>query len=138
MHGSATMALSYQVTCSDNYYGADCSVFCEPQNNTDGHYTCNSATGAIECLPGYTNVTSNCVHVINSNMPSTHTTDSNMPSTHTTDSSMPSTHTTDNSMPSLISTYTTDNSVTSTHSSTTVTSTYITNNSMPSLTQVYV
>ena len=30
------MGLSYQVTCSDNYYGADCSVFCEPQNGTDG------------------------------------------------------------------------------------------------------
>lgn len=60
IHGAVTMELSYRVACGLSHYGMDCSVFCEPRNDTTGHYTCNKITGAIECLPGFTDVSSNC------------------------------------------------------------------------------
>ena len=57
----ATINLSYKLVCANNnYYGVDCFVFCEPQDNDTGHYTCNPITGAKECLPGFVNPSTNC------------------------------------------------------------------------------
>ena len=61
-NGVATINLSYKLVCANNnYYGVDCSVFCEPQDNDTGHYTCNPITGAKECLPGFVNPSTNCI-----------------------------------------------------------------------------
>ena len=55
IHGIASLTLEYSLECiQDNYYGQDCTVFCEPQDsNTNGHYTCDRLTGSKVCLPGY-------------------------------------------------------------------------------------
>jgi hypothetical protein len=65
VHGSVMMAISYRVTCSSDHYGSDCSIYCRPHNDSNnGHYTCNNITGDKECLPGYTDPTSNCIQSI--------------------------------------------------------------------------
>ena len=38
--------MSFRVQCSENYYGPNCTTFCEPM---EGLYTCNSE-GRIVCL----------------------------------------------------------------------------------------
>lgn len=61
VHGVASMGVSYLLTCvQPNYYGQNCDVFCLPKDNENGHYSCNTATGAKECLAGYYNPDSNC------------------------------------------------------------------------------
>ena len=52
--------LSFRLTCSANFYGDNCETFCTPRNNSEGHFTCNSVTGQVECLPGYRDSSTNC------------------------------------------------------------------------------
>ena len=56
--------LSFSVKCSENYYGPECLTFCEPRNDTLGHFTCNQ-DGSIQCLPNYfaTNCTEFCIPI---------------------------------------------------------------------------
>ena len=50
----ATLQLSFRVMCSQNFYGSDCTVFCQPQSSDAlGHFTCNSAGERI-CSNEYT------------------------------------------------------------------------------------
>ena len=60
IHNLATLSLSHSLVCSQNYYGDNCSTYCIPQNDTDGHYDCNELTGEKVCLSGYLNPDSNC------------------------------------------------------------------------------
>ena len=46
--------------CIDGFYGPKCERFCEPTNSSSGHHTCDDF-GYTECLPGYTDNTTNCV-----------------------------------------------------------------------------
>ena len=46
--------------CIDGFYGPECEKVCEPTNSSSGHYTCDDF-GYTECLPGYTDNTTNCV-----------------------------------------------------------------------------
>jgi len=47
------LTLRYKLYCDTNYYSSDCSVYCIARNdNTNGHYTCDPATGNIICRPG--------------------------------------------------------------------------------------
>ena len=56
-----SLVLSYILLCRVNYYGSDCSVLCIPYNDdTNGHYTCNSTTGARICRDGWQNVDNYC------------------------------------------------------------------------------
>ena len=61
--------MSFRVQCSENYYGSNCTTFCEPQ---DGVYTCDSdervvclqinrdsATNCATCLTGW-DIEANC------------------------------------------------------------------------------
>ncbi len=48
------------VSCKEGYFGPDCGTPCTPRDNSTGHFTCN-VNGAIVCLPGYQNTTTNCV-----------------------------------------------------------------------------
>ena len=48
-------------TCAPDYYPAGiCNTFCQPRNDSLGHYTCDSF-GRRVCLPGYTDSDTNCV-----------------------------------------------------------------------------
>ena len=51
----------FRVMCQQNYYRADCTIFCEDQNDdVNGYYTCNS-DGSIQCREGFRNPSSNCI-----------------------------------------------------------------------------
>ena len=52
--------LSYRLSCIENYYGGDCSVFCEARDDDSGHYTCD-AQGNIVCNDGYQGTDTNCI-----------------------------------------------------------------------------
>lgn len=62
--GSAMIVLSFRLTCTDNFYGDNCEVFCLGRDDDSGHYFCNPITGAIECLPGFRDPSRGCtVHM---------------------------------------------------------------------------
>jgi len=44
---------AFRVVCDVNYYGAGCSHYCRPRNDTHGHWTCAPDTGQKRCLPGW-------------------------------------------------------------------------------------
>lgn len=49
-------------SCIPNYVLPDCSkLYCVPQDNATGHYTCDKKTGEKNCLDGWMNVTSDCI-----------------------------------------------------------------------------
>ena len=51
----------FRVMCQQDYYGADCSIFCVAQNDdVNGYYTCNRRDGSIQCLEGFENPNNNC------------------------------------------------------------------------------
>ena len=48
-------------TCMQNYFPPNvCDTFCVPQDNDQGHFSCNRTTGQRSCLPGFTDVDTNC------------------------------------------------------------------------------
>ena len=56
VHNRVSIVLSYSLSCVQNYYGSDCSVYCVPTDR----YTCNATTGAKICRKNWQNVTNNC------------------------------------------------------------------------------
>jgi len=48
------LTAAVQVTCNGDYHGPLCDRYCVARDNCTGHYTCNQASGAAECLPGWT------------------------------------------------------------------------------------
>ena len=58
---TAMLTLSFQVTCESDYYGLDCNTFCQAQNNSEGHFSCDSSNGNLICLPGYQNALTHCI-----------------------------------------------------------------------------
>ena len=61
-YNRATVSAEFRVDCSVNYYGTDCSTYCVPTDNSQGHYICNSNGGKV-CLSGWTNISGgqNCL-----------------------------------------------------------------------------
>ena len=56
-----SVRLRYRIDCQPNYYGRNCAKFCTAQNDdVNGHYTCNSADGSIQCRDGYENPSNYC------------------------------------------------------------------------------
>ena len=49
---AATIIYKIRVICDPNYYGNRCTKFCQPRNDSFGHYTCNES-GNKDCLPGW-------------------------------------------------------------------------------------
>ena len=48
------------VTCAQDYFPQNiCNVFCQPQDDATGHFTCDS-NGNKVCLPGYTDPGTDC------------------------------------------------------------------------------
>ena len=59
-YGVVLLVLSYSVTCTQNYYGPDCSTYCVPSDNSMGHYNCDPSNGSKICLQGYQNPENDC------------------------------------------------------------------------------
>ena len=56
-----SVRLRYRIDCQPNFYGRNCATFCVAQNDdVNGHYTCNSADGSIQCRDGFENPSNNC------------------------------------------------------------------------------
>ena len=55
--------LRFRVTCSENFYGPNCTTFCIPMDTVQGHYTCDQ-DGEIVCNAGYTNTSTNCMECL--------------------------------------------------------------------------
>lgn len=52
---NVTFLVSFNLTCTFNYYGEQCSTYCKPANDSkNGHYTCDSEGNQI-CFEGYKN-----------------------------------------------------------------------------------
>ena len=51
--------LSFQVTCTENFFGSDCATFCVERDDELGHFTCDKE-GNIVCREGYGNPSINC------------------------------------------------------------------------------
>jgi hypothetical protein len=47
--------------CTTNYYTQNCNVRCVPQDNCEGHYTCNQLTGKKICNYGFYDPETSCV-----------------------------------------------------------------------------
>ena len=62
-NGLSTIELSFRVTCSENFFGPNCTTFCVPMDSVQGHYTCDQ-DGGIVCNAGYTNTSTNCVECL--------------------------------------------------------------------------
>ena len=56
----AVLIMGYSLTCTQNYYGPDCSTYCVPSDNSMGHYECDTSSGNKICLPGYQNPENDC------------------------------------------------------------------------------
>ena len=59
-NGTVSLTLSYTLQCMSNYYGGNCTKYCIPQDDDNGHYTCDSETGEIVCRDGWQNTDTNC------------------------------------------------------------------------------
>lgn len=55
----STLSYKYRVLCGANYYGRNCTIYCQARNDYHGHYGCDG-DGRIYCLSGWTNVKSYC------------------------------------------------------------------------------
>ncbi|XP_025107579.1 fibropellin-1-like [Pomacea canaliculata] len=55
--GSYQFLFQFRSYCSPNFYTSACDVYCLAQDSSSGHYTCNQATGAKVCMPGWTGET---------------------------------------------------------------------------------
>ena len=57
--------VSYEVAmvCTENYFGSDCTTFCEERDDEQGHYTCGNE-GNIVCRDSYTDTSTNCTECI--------------------------------------------------------------------------
>ena len=62
------LQFEYQLQCAQNYYGPNCSTQCIPQDDSYGHYDCDSE-GNRYCLPGYTGEESNCTTAVGRTIP---------------------------------------------------------------------
>lgn len=58
-----TLILSYHLMCTESYFGGNCSVFCEPRDDQQGHYRCDRL-GSRVCLEGYRDSSTNCTECV--------------------------------------------------------------------------
>ncbi|XP_038077194.1 protein jagged-1-like [Patiria miniata] len=55
----ADFTFQVRIYCNTNYFTPDCSVYCIPTDNQNGHYTCDSTTGDKICQDGWEGVDCN-------------------------------------------------------------------------------
>ena len=59
-HGNGRIELSFRVQCEASFFGQNCTTFCQPTDDSTGHYTCGP-NGEIVCLQGWQGATTNCL-----------------------------------------------------------------------------
>ena len=59
-HGNGVIHLSFRVRCAASFFLDDCSHFCQPTNDSSGHYTCG-VNGELICLEGWQDTATNCL-----------------------------------------------------------------------------
>ena len=55
----SSMAFGYRILCARDYYGPNCTIYCNARDDSHGHYGCNSH-GDKYCLTGWTNINNYC------------------------------------------------------------------------------
>ena len=55
--------MSFELECSEDYYGSDCGAYCAPRDDNFGHFSCDR-NGNIVCLSGFSNTATNCTECI--------------------------------------------------------------------------
>ena len=55
----STFVYKYRVVCAPNYYGLNCTIFCNPRNDSHGHYGCD-VNGNKYCLNGWSGISGYC------------------------------------------------------------------------------
>ena len=58
IHNISQLAMSFQVNCSENYYGSNCTTFCEAK---EGVYNCDS-NGNIICVENNRDSSTMCIN----------------------------------------------------------------------------
>lgn len=59
-NNNVRLTMSFRIVCEQNYYGGNCTVYCEAQDdNETGHYLCNR-DGSFQCLEGFENPENHC------------------------------------------------------------------------------
>ncbi|CAH1782993.1 unnamed protein product [Owenia fusiformis] len=53
MQRRVKLDIEVSVYCDYNYYGSDCSVYCQAQDDYYGHYTCDPDSGSKICNSGF-------------------------------------------------------------------------------------
>lgn len=59
IHHGTFLFLTIELSCEENYYGAECDKFCQSRDDESGHYVCDN-DGNIICLEGFYNEATNC------------------------------------------------------------------------------
>lgn len=59
-----TLTFQMRVTCVVNYYGSNCTTFCNSRNDGYGHYECNKTDGSKICLEGWKNPENYCMEAV--------------------------------------------------------------------------
>ncbi|KAI0210365.1 hypothetical protein LSAT2_004874 [Lamellibrachia satsuma] len=52
-HTKTSLAVKVRLYCQQNYYNSQCSKYCTASNGPNQYYTCDPATGAKVCRPGW-------------------------------------------------------------------------------------
>ena len=50
--GGVSLQFSYRFVCANNYFGSGCVDYCQPRDDSHGHYTCDE-NGKKVCNPGW-------------------------------------------------------------------------------------
>ena len=59
-HGNGRIELSFRVQCEASFFGENCTIFCQPTDDSTGHYTCGP-NGERICLQGWLDAATNCL-----------------------------------------------------------------------------
>lgn len=55
--------LGFQLSCTENFYGENCTRYCVGRDDEDGHFTCD-INGTPACLEGFQDEATNCVQCV--------------------------------------------------------------------------
>ena len=63
IYNNGNFEMSFRLSCTENYYGQDCTTFCIERDSDLGHYTCGS-DGRFVCREGYEEPSTNCTRCV--------------------------------------------------------------------------
>ncbi len=60
IYNNGRMVMGFKLECAQLYYGSNCATFCQPTDDSSGHYSCDENGGKV-CLPEWMDVSTNCI-----------------------------------------------------------------------------